>query len=253
MDYLSALFDAMRTAPEARDSRGDADQVLGGDPVTPGQPGMRRLLAAAAAPAQPGELENEPAAVSALVRAYRESAPPVTVRVAAPRHRGALSRAFAVKLMAASAVLALGGTALAAEVGGLPDPVQQRAHDWFAPLGVPAPVPSDSASHAAQPSPSASPVSSATTDLVLLCRTWVQAREDATHGRAVEPAVRRALIEAAGSENKITGYCAALGVTASPTPSTSEHGASASPSGNGSGNGNGKGKPSAHPSPSVKH
>ncbi len=51
----------------------------------------------------------------------------------------ALTRAVVVKVAAGAATLVLSGAALAAETGNLPDGAQQRAHEMFSSLGVPAP------------------------------------------------------------------------------------------------------------------
>jgi hypothetical protein len=202
MGWWSAL-PVMRTAPRSGISRADADRLLAGQPVSPGQPGVRRLLAAAAAPARPGELADEQASVSALLRAYRDSAgleaPPAT-----RRWRTALTRALAIKITAAGAALVLAGTAAAAHAGGLPDPVQQRAHELFAPFGVPAAGRHEPGHTARVPAPSTGPATATAADLVLLCRTWTGAREDSALGRAVDPAVRQALAAAAGGESSIS-------------------------------------------------
>src|SRR2546423_640826 len=159
-----------------------AEQLLTGQPAGPDLRGLGRLLSAAAAPARPGELAGERAAVEGFRRAYRR--PPER------RHRPiavALRRTAVVKAATGAAVLFVGGTALAAGTGSLPDPAQQSAHDL---LGVPAPRPGpiDGKHHGGNPAQApnrpqagggaAVPTSPGTTpspDLAQLCRGYLAA------------------------------------------------------------------------------
>src|SRR5947209_2751196 len=110
----------------------EAEQLLTGQPAGPDLRWLGRLLAAAAAPARPDELTGQRAAMEGFRRAYRHA--PDRRR---PRRLAvALRRTVVVKAAAGAAVLFVGGTALAAGTGTLPDPAQQSAHDL---LGVPAP------------------------------------------------------------------------------------------------------------------
>jgi hypothetical protein len=220
----------------------EAEHLLTGPPAGPDLRGLGRLLAAAAAPARPGELAGERAAVEGFRRAYRRSAErrrrrPVVV---------ALRRTVVVKAATGAVVLFVGGTALAAGTGSLPDPAQQSAHDF---LGVPAPHHrepanrSDDGRHqpgtpagqapsspaATTPgAPAGAPPSTppASPDLAQLCRTYLAAL-GAHH--EPDPAVRDQLATAAGKPNRIVPYCDhLLGITP--------------PAGNGPGdNGNGNG------------
>jgi hypothetical protein len=117
------------------------DMILERRPIPPGAPpeihGLARMLAAAAGPAEPGELAGQNAALVAFTRL----ASPVGTSPAAPRSvrrllpersaRGRLPLAAAVTAVAAG----LGSTA-AAYAGVLPSPIQNFAHVT---IGAPAP------------------------------------------------------------------------------------------------------------------
>jgi hypothetical protein len=210
----------------------EAEQLLAGQPAAPDRRGLARLLAAAAGPPRPGELTGERAAIEAYRRAYRH---PVERR--RRRILPALGRTAMVKLSTGAAVVFVGGAALAAQTGQLPEPAQQSAHDL---LGVPAPhprltttpgtttgrsgaTPSGPAAPtapAAPPVPSGSPSPAGTAgapgpDLVQLCHQYLEAV--AKH-QDPDPAVRQKLTDAAGGAKKIYAYCTHL-VAPSPTPS----------------------------------
>ena len=141
-----------------------------------------------------------------------------------------------MKAALAIAVLAFGGTALAARTGSLPPAAQERAHDLLSGVGVPAPVqttlpvPTSSPSRTASAVPSATPTPSRTSSptpsapapAVDLCRVWDDARQPP--GKAVPAETRRALAAAAGGVPEIDDYCAGvLGrPSATPTPTETE-------------------------------
>jgi len=201
----------------------EAEKLLAGQPAAADRRGLTRLLAAAAAPARPGELAGERAAVESFRLAYR---PPAEQR---RRIVPALRRTAIVKVSVVLAVLFLGGTALAAGTGELPAPAQQSAHDLFSPLGVPAPPHGPATSgvdraradggapvtapgvgtvpggQVAGGAPSASPSPSA--DLVQLCHGYLDAL--AKH-RQPDPAARQRLAAAAGDVHRIPQFCAKL-------------------------------------------
>ncbi|MBB4742054.1 hypothetical protein BJY16_005513 [Actinoplanes octamycinicus] len=220
-----------------------------GEQPGPDHQGLADLLAAAKAPATPGELAGRQAAMAAFT-AVRDGA-----QASGEGHRVRTSRtrrALVVNLAAGVVLVAAGGTAVAARSGVLPDAAQERAHELFSGLGVPAPQTSSSAPSpvpSSKPSrttsvPSPAPATSPTAVVPAgWCRAWAAAP------RASNAPWRRKLVEAAGSEAAIPAYCAALGTTttspaASPaTPSTSapgKSGHSRKP----------QGKPSSLPTPS---
>ncbi|OLB82503.1 MAG: hypothetical protein AUI14_00490 [Actinobacteria bacterium 13_2_20CM_2_71_6] len=221
----------------------EAEQLLTGQPVAPDRRALARLLAAAAAPARPGELAGERLAVEAYSRAYHQP-------VGAGR-RGGLARAVRrtalVKATVGATVLLVGGAALAAETGRLPAPAQQSAHDLLYPFGVPAPRQEPPAGQVEQPpnhrmpvpatSPSGAVASVAphavtpSADVATLCRSYLGAL--ARH-EPVDPEVHQKLVALAGGPKKIVGYCGRL-LAATPTPLPT-------PTPTNVENGNGKGK-----------
>lgn len=166
-----------------------------------------------------------------------------------------------MKVALGFAVLAFGGTALAARTGSLPSAVQERAHTIFSDVGVPPPASAapTQVARGSVPTPTRAPSRTATPTpsqraTLELCRVWDAARQDPP-GKGVPPQARRALADAAGGVREIDGFCAALLGTASAsatatattepagpgrptrsgkTPATPSH------PGKGPGNGNGK-------------
>src|SRR5262249_50801637 len=189
----------------------EAEQLLTGTSTSPDRRDLVRLLAAAAGPARPQELADERTAVAAFVRASRRP-PRVRPPRAGPPPPRALPRAVAIKVAVGAALLFLGGAALAAETGTLPDGVQQRVHDFLSGLGVPAPAGSDRSGadeDRTRPTPSATgrPPTTHEPAIVAQCRAFVLSHRK-PHPSSVDPAVLRALIAAAGSEANIAAYCA---------------------------------------------
>jgi hypothetical protein len=144
----------------------------------------------------------------------------------------------AIKVAAGAAVLAAGGTAVAAETGNLP----AGARQFLTGLGVPVPAggPRPTATGTGRtgastqvPSPAtlAPPSRGAAPDpaevwALDLCRSWDAARTN-PHGEAVPAETRHALADLAGGEKRITEYCdGVLGAAPSPTasPSAAENG-----------------------------
>jgi uncharacterized membrane protein YgcG len=266
MGLWSALQGAMRTRRNRRIGLAEADRLVAGQPPGPDHRGLSVLLGAATAPPSAEELAGERAAVARFVAANRGPAPlPTSSRVRAPRS----ARTVAIKLAAGVAVLATGGTAVAAETGKLPAGVQQRAHQLFSALGVPAPVggphPTATATGAGptrsggsvSPAPTRTPPRSGATtqsaepSALGLCRSWDDARSN-PRGKAMPAASRHALAAAAGGEAQIADFCASL-LFASPStpaatppsttsqPSTGVSSAASNSSGGGNGEGNGVG------------
>jgi hypothetical protein len=176
--------------------------------------GLAELLDAARASTPGEDLAGERAAVAGFLAARQRAVP-----TAPPRRETRAVRTLAMKVALGFAVLAFGGTALAARAGSLPPSVQERAHDIFSQVGVPAPDPSTqptaggrttSAVPSPLPKPSRSVTSSPAVTAVLdLCRVWDAARQDPP-GKAVPAPDRRALAAAAGGVPKIDDFCAEL-------------------------------------------
>jgi hypothetical protein len=222
MRSLNALLHAMRTRRTRQIDLDEADRLVTGDPPGPTRPGLGTLLDALRAPATPGELGAEKTAVAAFTT-HRK-------RAARAARRKTPTRAVLVPALTALALLMFGGTALAARTGNLPDGAQQHAHHLFSALGVPAPGTGPDRRHPS-PSPSASPVAVE----LSWCADWQPG------GTPLSTDDHRRLRAAAGSEDRIPGYCDNLKHSAgpSPSPSPTESHSSGSPS------------PSATDSPSV--
>jgi hypothetical protein len=243
MDLWAALLSAMRTWRARQINRRTVDRLIaGGSPGLDEHRGLGVLLEAARSPATPGELAGERAAVEGFTAA-RRTAP------ARPRGKNRVPvppsvRRIAMTVAAAVAILTVGGTALAARTGNLPEPAQRRAHAIFASLGVPAPAPEPAATPTPTPAPhpttstprtrptptparpSTATVAPGVPALTDLCRRW----QDDTTPHNVTGQDRKALRQAAGGEKNIDGYCAALltpapaGEPASTPPSTGKPG-----------------------------
>ena len=135
------------------------DMLLERRPIPPGAPpevhDLARMLAAAAGPAEPGELAGEAATMAAFARrASPAGISPAVSRSARRRLSGWSARGRVPLAAAVTAVTAGLGSTAAAYAGVLPNPIQQFAHETIA-----APAPYD-ASHpstasAASPQPSA--------------------------------------------------------------------------------------------------
>jgi hypothetical protein len=178
--------------------------------------GLVELLDAVRASTPGEDLAGERAAVAGFLAARQRAVP-----TAPPRRENRAVRTFAMKVALGVAVLAFGGTALAARTGSLPTAVQERAHDIFSEVGVPAPDPSTQptaggGTTSAVPSPLQTPAparsvtsSPAATVVLDLCRVWDAAGHDPP-GKAVPAPARRALAAAAGGVPKIDDFCAEL-------------------------------------------
>lgn len=218
MDIWGALLHKMRTARERRIGPREAERLLTAPGSDPAYPELSALLAAAAAAPREAELTGMEAALAA----YQNAA----FATAAPARRRWVVRSFAAKAVAGTAVLLLGGTALAAETGNLPAAAQRHAHDLLAPLGVPPPPPPTSrptpsrpaaASTAPTVAPTPTPVPSnrgrtlAPTSPAVqgLCRAW-QAHQKNPNGKAMTAEAFRDLARVAGGESKIAAFCAPL-------------------------------------------
>jgi len=198
-----ALFSRMHTTTAPRIDRHAAERLLAraGDAD---HPGLARLLAAASAAPTADELAGESAAVAAFAAGRRTGSAPTPATVRPVR------RLFIAKVAVAGSLALVGGTALAAETGILPDRLQRQAHELFSGVGVPAPrttgaAPSRSAAPA-PPAPSATPAPLPSHDPADLCRAWRSAQNDPA-ARQLTGEERRALGALAGGTPNIGAYC----------------------------------------------
>lgn len=238
------------------------------DPCPDPQPyGLGLLLDAARAPAGAEELAGEEQTVARLVAARR-----ATVAANSVRRRDAkvppVVRKIAVGLATGLALL-IGVAGIAAETGSLPTALQQRAHDMFSPLGVPAPtgegdpevdpsgspgpgpVPTASATGPSDPSGDPTPTRSTTGPLDpdgaearALCQAWNAGGRD-PDGAGMSGPSWRTLVATAGGKARVPALCAALlgGPSADATDSTGSTDSTDS-TGNGSAAGGGPAAPS---------
>jgi hypothetical protein len=197
----------------------------------PGFAAVTRVIAVAAAPAGPGELAGEDAALAAYRTARRPAERPVR------RARG-----LRLATLVTAGVLVLGGVAGAVSTGALPDGAQSVAHDALGSVGVSVPAPARSRTavrprvaarrpvspsapahpafrprgspappppaRRAAPSPSSPPPTHRPVDprLVAACRAYLQGRISPTGGRAAANAYRD-LAGRAGGPADIAGFC----------------------------------------------
>jgi hypothetical protein len=215
MRVWSALLDGMRIARTHRQRRigvREAEALLAGAPTRQDRHELVRLLAAAAGPAQPSELAGEAAALAAFAYASRQPPAPIAGRTG-PTLVRALTRAVAVKLVAGAATLLIGGAALAAETGHLPESAQRRAHEMFSSLGVPSP-------HGKRPAPAAKRPSAAPStpgphgpdqgepEIVRLCRQYLKIQKK--DSAPLDQDELRKVATAAGGTANIAPYCTNL-------------------------------------------
>ncbi|WP_345069725.1 hypothetical protein [Phytohabitans flavus] len=182
----------------------EAEQLLatGRDPS---RPELDRLLAAATAPPRPHELAGLEEALAAFQEAGRARRP------APAKQRWRVLRPLAAA--AATAVVLVGGVAVAAEVGYLPGVERPAAQEGLGPREAP------STTAQAGPSATSGPTSTRTADptrgaqteqpgnskLDRLCRTWDDRRRK---DKPMKPQDLRELSAAAGGEDRIPAYCA---------------------------------------------
>jgi hypothetical protein len=253
MRVWDALSHVMGRSRMRRIGPRETEQLLTAGSDASAYPGLSELLAAAAAPPRPDELVGLQAAMAEFEAAGQET----RTRVMVMNRRRGFARPFAVKVAAGLAVVLFGGTALAAQTGNLPGSSQQRAHDLFAGLGVPAPsasstpttppVTRSTTAPPAEPSPSSrsetpGPAGAATRGL---CQSW-EARQKNPKKKPMKAESIQILAAAAGGTEQITAFCTALltgkpGVTATPGP------AETSPTPTHPGKGKGNGRPTSTP------
>lgn len=172
------------------------DSAAAGRPVGP-EP-LVRLVRAATLPGRPDELTGEDRAVTAFRGA----------RVAPVRRRtvkSSLAKLVTVKIAALAGALTIGGVALAAGTGALPNlpyvgPASRTPS--VHPTGTP---PGTDRAHPRSSSPA----------LVGLCHAWLASIAD-NPGKAADNPAFGALIAAAGGRDQVQPYCTDL--LATPTP-----------------------------------
>jgi hypothetical protein len=176
-----------------------AEQLLDGHPIARRHArGLAERLAVASAAAFPGELAGEDAAVAAFVAVSGADLAPQSGR------NSMMKSAVVAKLLTLkAAVIAVtavsaGGVALAASTGVLPNPLTPNS---------PSSHSTDAPDHTGGPNATPSP------SLIGLCTAYL-AGAGADHGKALESPAFRALITAAGGQDKLDTFCAGLGVTA---------------------------------------
>jgi len=201
-----------------RIDRETAEQLLCGVPAGAGP--LADLLAAAAAPARAAELAGEQAALVAF-RLARLA--PATEPRRQSMIQTALAKLLTVKVAAATiGITALSGVALAAGTGTLPTdldkapkahPSQSQSSEAQA-NGAGGPKSPKPASKGNENDPKGTPSPS----MVGLCKAY-QAKAGAEQGKSLESPAFTALVEAAGSKDKVAAYCTvALAVKASESP-----------------------------------
>ncbi|MEU9825427.1 hypothetical protein [Micromonospora chersina] len=203
------------------------DAARAGAPAGPGGDPLAHLLAAAAAPADPGELAGEEQALAAF-RAARAAPAPVPAVAPRPRHRVRLGAALAG--LAATATAGVAFAAVSLDRGTEPASPPAPSTPGSTGAGSTGPgTPTDSGSGSAGPTggePSTAPTSGASggpgrpagaAQLAGLCRGYL-AKSDGQRARALETAAYADLVTAAGGAERVEGYCLALVAGKSPEP-----------------------------------
>jgi hypothetical protein len=199
------------------------------DPADP----LARLLAAAAAPTNPGELSGEEQALAAF-RAAR--ADPVATPARAPRRRGI--RTGTAAWVAGLAATATAGVAFAA--AGLDRPAGPTAPAPTAPVGTstagsptggPDGTPTDAPGGVGTPTPSDARTGGAgpgrpagVPQLTGLCHAYL-AKPAGQRAKALEKTAFADLVAAAGGADRVEAYCRGLVPERSPHPTPDPRGA----------------------------
>ncbi|MBQ1051245.1 hypothetical protein KBX50_22570 [Micromonospora sp. C51] len=183
--------------------RETAERLLDADPVALSQAGpLAAPLRAARGPARHDEMAGEHLAVAAF-RAAADLAPEPR-----PRRESmlkiTLGKLLTVKAAAVVAATGLGGVALAAGTGTLPNPLvgpttRPATHAPAAPTATP--------SHPAGPADRAGANDGPSPSLVGLCRAYA-AGAATNPGKAAENPAFAELVEAAGGAGQVDEYCA---------------------------------------------
>ncbi|MBB5868116.1 hypothetical protein F4553_001495 [Allocatelliglobosispora scoriae] len=167
---------------------------------------LAELLRAAGAPGRPEEFTGEAAAMAAF-RAARRGAS--VVQVEAPPRRLAWRRLLTVKVVALVAAVAVGGVAVAAGAGVLPNPLRP-APAASSPAPKPPHVPG---SAAPTTTPSSTPgrgtPAKPAANAVGLCTSYLR-HPDRADGKAAKSPAFAGLVSAAGGSDRIESYCSDL-------------------------------------------
>ncbi|GLY65126.1 hypothetical protein [Amycolatopsis taiwanensis] len=225
----------MSASDGRRLDRRAAERVLGGD-LAAGGPGLHALLAVASAPARPGELAGEEAAVAALHSARIEPRPAGRRRMIRTVLATLVTTRAAVAFAATAAVTVGGVVTVAAATGGsgptVPPPAPTTAATLSRASAEPPPSaeppsaepPPSSASRTgerageqAAPPAAAHPNPNPNPSLDGLCRAYTSGA-GAEHGKALDSPAFTALITAAGGKDKVADYCTSLLPTRSASP-----------------------------------
>lgn len=193
-----------------------ADFLLAGGEVDPTVQDLAQVLTAASAPGTARELHREGAAVAAFATAHLTKAP--RRRFSGRMVMGALG----VKLAAAAlAAVAVGGIALAASTGVLPDPLHPAPPSVSTPDG---PVRSSTLAESPTPSPQQSRPAQSFNGL---CTAYLNSGSASEKNKNVTTD----LAAAAGGIDKVEAYCVALvgSPKAKPSHGTTKSKPSASP------------------------
>lgn len=234
----------MRTSNPDRLTAATAEQLLDGGP---GPAGLSQLLAAAAGPGTASELAGETAAVAAFVDAPRANPLP-SAQVRRPSMLStALSKILAAKALATVVLLAGagGGVALAANASQS----SSSSTDETSVTSTETAEPGSTGDDAVDPDADATTAAGATPEpsIAGLCKAWAAGATD-NPGKAAENPAFRSLVEAAGSEEDVPGFCADRERTdpgrSATAPGRAEDGQGADPT-DGPGNSAGRGTPPA--------
>lgn len=202
---------------ETRLSRRDAERLL--DAPASHDSALGWALSAANAPAHPGELRREDAAVAAFHTARLNPSPTSRSNYVSPTKLGSRAAARAVIATAAVVALTTGGFALAnsAHLPLLPDQASDQATESVAKTPKPTETTTETtgateATEAAEtetPTESTTESGTPTPSFEGLCKAY-QATDRSDHGKSLDSAAFTALATEAGDATKIADYCVAL-------------------------------------------
>jgi hypothetical protein len=232
MNRHNARGHEMSTQPPRRINQDTAEQLLAGDPAALHRVGGLAVpLRAARGPVHPDELAGEQAALAAFQAAADLTPVPQPRRLSMLKI--ALAKLLTVKAAAIIAASGVGGVALAASTGVLPNPLVDTpasppaTHALATPTTTPS-HPGAPGAAAGSPSPS----------LLGLCQAHA-AGAAANPGKALDNPAFTVLITAAGGADHVEEYCDTMAAAAS---------ASATHPGNAP---TGGGRPTAVPTPTA--
>ena len=248
-DMPNSPWLSRRDVPDSRDAPLAA--LLAGTELPAGLSPELRPVADALAALRAAPASDELSGEAQVLAAFRDQrGVPDAVRRPRRRRPTVLAPLLSARaaVIAAAAVLSMGGVATAAYTGALPAPVQRFAHDVFGapPAGGTGPG-GQSSTAPAGPSATASAAAG-------LCAAWAHAK---AHGTAEQKAVAfQRLAAAAGGASHVAAYCAVAahpGTSASPAASPATPTSHPAPKGSGKPTTHptpqGSGKPTSHPTP----